>query len=136
MQPGEGVECGADSLIDERRESCAVNVVCGYFGVGWVEFEGDDFAVRWKCSGKPYGAVAAEGSDFEDSFRAVDAGEQVEKLALVGGDVNRGKTGARVRLDSFVERVVGMNERVGDIAVYGGPEILIHIVKRIKLLCR
>ena len=113
-----------------------MNVVGGYFGVGRIELEGDDFAVGRKCSGEPYSAIAAEGSDFEDTFCSLDAGEQVEELALVGGDVNRGKTGARVRLDSFVERVVGMNERVGDIAVYGGPEILIHIVKRIKLLCR
>jgi len=113
-----------------------MDVSCGYAGVGGVEFEGDDFAVGRKRSGEPYGAVAAEGSDFEDPFCALDAGEQVEELTLVGCDVNRGKAGACVGLDSFVECAVGMNESVCDVAVDVGPEILIHIVKRIKLLCR
>jgi hypothetical protein len=37
-----------------------------------------------------------------------------------------------VCLDRFVERVVGMDERVCEVAVDGGPEILIHAM-RIKV---
>ena len=96
VQLGEGVECGADSEIDERGKPGAVDVVCGYFGVGWVEFECDDFAIGWERACKPDGAVAAEGSDFEDALGTLDAGEQVEEFALVGSDVDRGKTGAGV----------------------------------------
>ena len=57
----------------------------------------------------------------------------MKQLALVGSDVDGGKSGARVCLDRFDERVIGMNEGVCEVAVDGGPEILIHMVMRIKV---
>jgi hypothetical protein len=129
VQAGEGFECGANALIDEMGEAGVVDVGGGDTGVGGVEFEGDELAVWRKCAGEPDGTVAAEGPDFEDAFCALHACEQVEEFALVGGDVDGGKTGAGVCLDCFVERFVGVNESVCDVVVDGGPKILIHTVK-------
>jgi hypothetical protein len=55
----------------------------------------------WQSAGQPDGAVSAEGSDFEDSSYVVDASEKVKKLALVGCDVDGGKSGLRVCLNCF-----------------------------------
>jgi hypothetical protein len=56
----------------------------------------------------------------------------MKELALVGSDVDGGKSGVRVGLDRFVERLIGMDKSVCEVAVDGGPEILIHMVMRIK----
>ena len=94
----------------------------------WVELECDETAEGGQSAGQPDGAVSAEGADFENSPRSLNARQQMKELALVGRDVDGGKPGACVRCDSFAERLIGMDESVCEVAFDGGPEILIHMV--------
>ena len=59
--------------------------------------------------------------------------QQMKELALIGSDVDGRQACASVGLDRFVERVVGVDKGVCEVAVDGGPEILIHIVMRIRV---
>lgn len=93
-----------------------------------IELECDETAEWRQSAGQPDRAVPAEGSDFENSSGSLDASEQMKELALVGSDVDGGKSGAGIGLDRFVERLIGMDEGVCEVAVDGGPEILIHMV--------
>ncbi len=53
-----------------------------------VDLEGDEFSVWRKRAGEPDGAVSTECADFKDSSGALDAGEKMKQLALVGGYVD------------------------------------------------
>ena len=97
-----------------------------------LEFERNETAKGWESAGQPNGTVSAEGPDFENTSGSLNASEQMKKLALVGSDVDGGKAGVRVCVNRFVERLIGMDERVCEVTVYGGPEILIHMVMRIR----
>jgi len=126
---GEGFERGADAEVDERGEAGAVDVGAGDGSVFGLELEGDELAVGGKGAGEPDGGVAAEGPDLEDAACALDAGEKVEQLALAGSDVDGGKTGAGVGFEGVFDALVGGDEGVGEVAVDGVPEVLIHTVK-------
>ena len=77
-------------------------------------------------AGEPDGAVAGEGADFEYLACAVDAGDEVEELALGGGDLNLGHAGGDARLDNGIERGVRRQQGIGDVAVDGVPLVLWH----------
>jgi hypothetical protein len=129
VELGEGFERRADAEVDEGGQACAVDVGGGYFGVFWVELEGDEFAGGGKSAGETDGAVAAEGSDFEDAFCSGHAGEKVQEFALGGAYVDGGEVGFGVGFYGLFEDRVGGDEGLGEVAVYGGEEGLIHEVK-------
>jgi len=62
--------------------------------VFWIELECDELAEGWESASQPDGAVSAEGSDFENSLRALNARQQMKEFAFVGGYVDGGEPGA------------------------------------------
>ena len=90
------------------------------------DFEGDEFSVRGKSAREPDGAVAAEGSDFEDATGALHPREEVEELALVGGYVDGGQAGGFIELEHCGECGVGGDEVFNEILIDGCPEFLSH----------
>ena len=87
----------------------------------------------WKSAGQTNGAVSAKGADFEDACGVLNAGDQVEELALIGSDIDRGEAGAGICLYGFVDSLVGVDESADEVLLDGGPEILIHMVMRITV---
>ena len=56
-----------------------------------------------QSAGQPDGAVSAEGSDFENSLRSLNASQQMKELALVGSHVDGREARRRVLArDCFV----------------------------------
>ena len=126
MQSGERFDRRAYSYIYERRHAGALNILPSYGGVFGIEFERDEAAVWRKSAGQPDGAVSAEGADFEDAGGSLNAGDQVEELALVRRDVDCGEARAGVRLYGFVDSLVWVNESADEVLLDCCPEILIH----------
>ena len=79
-------------------------------------------------AGQPDGAVAAEGADLEHPAGAGDAHEQLEQLALVGGDLDLGEAGGGAVGQGGVEHVVGGQEGGDDVVVDRGPQLVVHPV--------
>ncbi len=123
---GERVQGGAEAEFDEGGESGALDVGESDFGVFGFDFEGDEFSVGGECAGEPCGAVAAEGSDFEDAAGRLHSREEVEEFALVGGYVDGGQAGGFVGFECGVEGRVGRDEVFDEILVDGCPEFLSH----------
>jgi len=126
VQASEGFECGSYALVNEGGQAGSFDVGCSYAGVGGVELQRDEFAVRWKGASEPDGAVSAECADFEDASGPLNAREQMKEFALVGRDVDCGEIGFGVCLHGVVEGGVWVNEGVGEVVVDGGPEIFVH----------
>jgi len=82
--------------------------------VSWVEFQRDEASGDRQSTGEPDGAVSAKGANFEDSSCVVNASQKMKKLALIGCDVDCGKSGFGVCLDRFFQGAVRVNECVGE----------------------
>ncbi len=111
MELVEGVEGGAEAELDEGSEAGVGDVGEGDFGVMGVELEGDELAVGGKRAGEADGGVAAEGADLEDAVGALGFGEELEELALGGGDVDGGEMGGVVGGEGGVEAGSGGRRR-------------------------
>ena len=119
------VECGSDAEVYEGSQAGAFDVACGYAGVSGVEFERDEFAVCRESASQPEGAVSAECADFQDASGSLDAREQMEEFALRGRDVDCREVGFGVCLNCVVERLIWVNEGVGEVVVDGGPKVFV-----------
>src|SRR5947208_17002958 len=90
---GERIQRGSDENFDDVGEVGAGDVGAGDGRVFFFGFEGDDAAAGGEAAGEEDGGVAAEGADFEDIFGALEAGEEHQQFALIGGDVDGGEVG-------------------------------------------
>ena len=122
VELGEGDEGGAEAEVDDVGQAGVGDVGLGDSGVFGVELEGDELAAGRERAGEADGAVAAEGSDLEDAAGGLGFGEELEELALVGGDVDGGKAGGGVGGEGGFEDGVGRKEGVVEVVVDGGPE--------------
>jgi hypothetical protein len=122
VQLGEGVERGAEAELDGVGEAGVGDVGESDLGVMGIELEGDELAAGGKGSGEVDGAVAAEGSDLEDAVGALGFGEELQELALAGGDVDGGEAGGGVGFERGFEDGVGRDKEGVEVVVDGGPE--------------
>ncbi len=101
-----------------------------------IEFERDETAAGRQRPAQPDRAVAGERADLEDAARALDAGEQVQELALRRGHTDRGQAGRPARLLRGIEHGVRGQEQIRDVVVDGGPGLGRHDVLRKGYLMR
>ena len=72
---------------------------------------------------QPDGGVSAEGPDLEDAPRTGDAGQQVQELAVDGGDLDRRKARRVLVVDGGVEGGVVTDEGLGEVAIHASPGV-------------
>ena len=65
---GEDVQRPAHPEVNEVFETGGAEIFAGYLGVLGVVLEGNQASIGRKSARQPYGAVAAQGADFEDVF--------------------------------------------------------------------
>jgi len=73
-------------------------------GVLGVRLERDQAPAFGQGAGEPQGTVASERADLEDRARADQPRQQMEQLALVGRDLDRGQSGRRADRERRLER--------------------------------
>src|SRR5487761_387586 len=82
-QLGETVQCLPRPYRHEVRQASPLEVEERHLRVSRLELKGDEAAICGQRPRQPDGAVATQGPDLEDLAGALDAGQQVEQLALV-----------------------------------------------------
>ena len=117
---------GPTLIVDERRHAGPGDVGLGHLRVLRVRFERHDPAVGGQRASHPDRAVAAQGADLEDVADAVQAGEQVEQLAHARRDVDRRQAGRFARLHGRLDRRIGLDDQVREVAINRCPGLVRH----------
>src|SRR5208337_3174705 len=119
----EGFERRAHAEVDMVEDAGVEKIGAGDIGVMRVQFKRYDLPASRERAGQPDGAVAAQGSDFEDAPRTGDLDQQGKESALKGRDVDGGQGGLAVGSESGFESSVGGDEQVAEVAVHLRPHI-------------
>ncbi len=96
----------ADAHFNAIREPRRIDVLAGNFRMLRINFETDQATVGCQRAGKPYGAVAAERPDLENSACAGGAGEELDQPALIGRDRDLRQSGFPAPPKCAVERSI------------------------------
>src|SRR5262249_1048137 len=118
---GQRLQRGPDAYLGHLAQPGACQVGARHLGVTRVHLQRDQVAVRRQRTRQPDGAVSAERPDLEDAARSLTSRQHVQQLALVRRYVVRRQARCRVRLERRLERRVGPDEQIGEIAVDRGP---------------
>ena len=124
------IERLADPHLHDVVEVRARQVRARHLGVLGLELERHEASAQRQRASEPDRAVAAERPDLEDAARALRAREEMEQLALVGRDLDLGKTGVAAPGQGFLERRILWHEHLVEVSVDLGPQLLRNGVLR------
>src|SRR5262249_14857956 len=123
---GQRVERPPEAPLDDARQPGPGDVGPGDVGVLRLGLERDQAAPGRQGPGEPDRAVAPERADFQNVPRPLEAGQEVQQLALVWRHVDRWQAGRGAVAERRVQRGIGGYERAGDVAIDRGPLLLRH----------
>src|SRR5690606_3533501 len=111
---------------DPLGEPGAGDVAGGHLGVPRVVLQGDQPPVGGQGAAQPDGAVAAERADLQDPAGALHRGEEVQELAVGGGDGDGREPGGR----AVAQR--GRQGVVGGVGEEAAGEVVVHLVPLLR----
>lgn len=112
VQRCKGIERRANANVYAGCDTGPLEIGARDGGVFWFQLERDQLAVRRKCLCQPDGRVSAERAHLEDTSGSLDTCEKMKQLALIGSDIDGGKTSAGIGIEGFRHVVVGCDEGV------------------------